>query len=246
MENIAYISLAVLGVAFLYSSVGHGGASGYLAVLAVCGATASVMKPTALALNIFVSLIAFIQFARQGHFRWELTWPFLVASVPAAFLAGKYIGLSDDLYKKLLALVLLFPVLRLLGLLGRMDTGVRGKVSLAGALAAGLLIGLLSGMMGIGGGIILSPLILLLGWGGLKETAATSALFIFANSVSGFAGLLTEKGFSPDSNMMVLAAAGVLGGIAGSYYGSGRFNIPVLKRILALVLMVACFKLIIT
>lgn len=228
-------------MAFMYASVGHGGASGYLAVLALFSVDPSVMKSSALVLNIFVSLISFLQYYRGGYFKWKLFLPFALASIPAAYI-GATIPLAAGIYKKILGVCLIFPVLRLIGLFGKESEEIR-KLSWPSGLAVGAVIGFLSGMIGIGGGIILSPVILLFHWAKMKETAAVSALFILVNSISGFVAL-TVKGYSPNPEIYYWLAAAVLGGLTGAYLGSMKFNNVVLRYILAGVLLVASVKLI--
>ena len=230
-------------VGFVYASVGHGGASGYLATMALFGIAPVLMKPSALLLNLFVSTVSFWQFYRAGYFRWEKFWPFAVVSVPLAFVGAK-IPLSDMLYRQLLAGCLLLVIIRLIWT-------VRGReeepkpVPLGAGLLTGGVIGLLSGMIGIGGGIILSPLMLLFGWARLKEVAATSALFIFVNSLSGLFGLLS-KGYSPDPALYSWISAALAGGLLGGYFGSHRFAVPTLRYLLAAGVGVACVKLMLT
>lgn len=231
----------LFAIAFLYASVGHGGASGYLALMAFFGFSMETMRSSALVLNVFVSLIAFVQFYRKGHFRKDLFLPFAILSVPAAFL-GSLIQMDTVIYKQILGIVLLFPVLRLLGLFGKEKEVLRPMLWIPGLLA-GAGIGFLSGLIGIGGGIILSPLILLLRWGTLKEAAAVSALFIFVNSLSGLAGTVWS-GITPDPNLWIWVCLGVAGGLAGGWFGSTVLNKKLLKGSLALVLAVACIKLI--
>jgi uncharacterized membrane protein YfcA len=227
-------------VAFLYSSVGHGGASGYLALMAFFSFAPETMRPTALILNLFVSLTAFIQYYRSGHFRWKLFWPFAIASIPAAYIGG-LIVIDAVWYKKILGILLLFPVVRLGGV--KFSSEKTGKEqSLLASLLIGAVIGLLSGMIGIGGGIILSPVILLLHWANMKQTAAISALFIFVNSLAGLAGVFT-KGFEYKPEITGLIAIAFAGGLAGSYLGAKKFNGIFLKRLLALVLLMASIKL---
>jgi uncharacterized protein len=233
----------ILLMAFMYASVGHGGASGYLAVLALFSVQPSIMKSSALVLNIFVSLISFMQYYRGGHFRWKLFLPFAVASIPAAYV-GASIPLGADIYKTILGICLIFPVLRLIGLFGK-DSEETKELKWPYGLAVGAVIGFLSGMIGIGGGIILSPVILLFHWAKMKETAAVSALFILANSVSGFTALAV-KGYSPNPEIYYWLAAAVAGGLTGAYLGSMKFNSTVLRFILAGVLLVASIKLILT
>jgi uncharacterized protein len=238
MEQI--LQLLTIGIlAYLYASVGHGGASGYLAMMAIFGIAPSLMKSSALILNVFVSLIAFVQYYRAGHFRWTLFWPFAVASIPMSFI-GATLPITDSLYKKLLAAALLIAVARIL--FQPNDNKEIKPNSLFISLAVGGIIGVLSGMLGIGGGIILSPVILLLGWGRVKDTAAVSALFIFVNSWAGLFGLLT-KGFTPNADLIGWLGAALIGGFVGAYQGSFKFNVSILRYILAVVLVIACAKL---
>ena len=176
--SIAFFGLLFV-VAFLYASVGHGGASGYLALMAIFGMAPDVMKPTALMLNLFVSLTAFIQYYRGGHFKWNIFWPLALLSIPAAYLGG-LVSIDASVYKKLLGLLLLLPVVRFLFF---RNTDVSQLKPVKPWLSAGMgaSIGWLSGLIGIGGGIILSPILLLLKWTDQKQTAAISALFIFVN-----------------------------------------------------------------
>lgn len=235
------ILIAVM--AFMYASVGHGGASGYLAVLAVFAVQPSMMKSSALILNVFVSLIAFIQYYRGGYFKWKLFLPFAIASIPASYL-GASIPLSADIYKKILGLCLVFPILRLAGLIGKESEETKDFKWIY-ALMIGAVIGFFSGMIGIGGGIILSPVILLLHWGKMKETAAASALFILVNSISGLMALI-NNGITINPEIYPWLAAAVVGGFAGAYLGSKKFDNKILKYILAAVLLVASVKLILT
>lgn len=234
--------LLLFFVALMYSSVGHGGASGYLALMAFFSFAPETMRPTALLLNIFVSLTAFIQYYRGGHFRWLLFLPFAIASVPAAFIGG-LIVVDAKLYKIILGILLLFSVVRLGGFKFK-DDDIRKYQSLVLSLIIGGIIGLLSGVIGIGGGIILSPVILLLHWGNMKQTAAVSALFILVNSISGIAGVIT-KGFhfSPDMAFMIVIA--FTGGLLGSYLGAMKVGSSLLKKILAVVLLMASVKLLV-
>ncbi|MFZ6025223.1 MAG: sulfite exporter TauE/SafE family protein [Bacteroidota bacterium] len=243
MDSLFLFCTLLLVIAFLYASVGHGGASGYLALMALFSAAPAVMKPTALLLNLFVSLTAFFQFYRGKHFVWKVFFPLALASVPMAF-AGGLITIDATIYKKILGLLLLFSMIRLL--MPTKNTSQELKPAhFSGALLMGGLIGLLSGMIGIGGGIILSPLLIFFNWTNQKQTAAISALFIFVNSASGLMGQLTNSmQFSGD--MFVYVAVAFTGGIAGAYFGSMKFQQIVMKKILAIVLMVAAYKLLFT
>lgn len=237
-EIIFYILLFL--VALMYSSVGHGGASGYLALMAFFSFAPETMRPTALLLNIFVSFTAFIQYYRGGHFSWKLFLPFAIASVPAAFIGG-LIVVDAKWYKIILGILLLFSVARLIGFKFR-NNEIKKDQNLFLSLLIGFGIGLISGMIGIGGGIILSPAILLLHWANMKQTAAVSALFILVNSISGISGVIT-KGlhFSPD--MAVMIAIAFSGGLLGSYMGAMKVGNLQLKKLLAIVLLMASVKL---
>jgi uncharacterized membrane protein YfcA len=243
MDSIILFYILLFLVAFLYSSVGHGGASGYLALMAIFAISPDVMKPTALLLNLFVSLTSFIQFYRGKHFNWKIFLPFAIASVPMAFVGG-LIEIDAFIYKKILGVLLLIPVIRFL-FFSNVNVKEHKEANIILSLLIGAAIGFLSGLIGIGGGIILSPVLLLLKWTDMKQTAAISALFIFVNSIAGLAGQLT-KGiqFSPD--MYWYVAIAFVGGICGAYFGSLRFKQTLLKYMLAIVLAVAAYKLLFT
>lgn len=230
-------------VAFLYSSVGHGGASGYLALMALFGMAPAIMKSSALIMNICVSLISFFHYYKCRHFRWRLFLPFAIASVPASFL-GALVTVDAGIYKKILGALLIFPVLRLFGVFGKENNEIKNLDHFI-AIALGASIGFLSGMIGIGGGIILSPVILLFHWANMKETAAVSALFIFANSVSALGGLFLH-GLAIDTSVYLWIAITLAGGFAGAYFGSKKMKNPLLKKILAGVLLLASIKLLVT
>jgi uncharacterized membrane protein YfcA len=236
-----YVFLASLfAVAFLYSSVGHGGASGYLALMALFGIAPVYMKSTSLSLNVFVAGIAFLTYTRAGYLRLRLIVPFLIASVPMAF-AGALVQVKPDVYEVILGIFLIFAVARMLFIPGSI-TGNPSKVPLLLALIIGAVLGFLSGMIGIGGGIILSPVLILFKWATVKESAAASALFIFLNSLSGLMAL-HHDGLNVEPRLIFWIAAGVLGGIAGSYSGSFRLDPVKLKYILSAILLLASIKL---
>lgn len=243
MDLLYFFYLLLFVVAFLYASVGHGGASGYLALMALFSVAPDVMKPTALLLNLFVSATAFLQFYRGGHFRLTVFWPFAVASIPLAYVGG-LVMVDAVVYKKLLGVLLLVPILRFF-FFSRTNVEEKKQPHLLQSVLIGGGIGFLSGLIGIGGGILLSPILLLLRWTNQKETAAVSALFIFVNSLSGLAGQLT-KGieFTPDMYSYVLIA--FAGGLCGAYFGALRFRQSILKNVLATVLLVAVYKLLFT
>ncbi|MFT4525923.1 MAG: putative membrane protein YfcA [Bacteroidia bacterium] len=243
IEGIHYFLALLPVVALLYASVGHGGASGYLAIMALWSFPVSTMKPTALVLNLFVAAISFIAYARKGHFNWKLFLAFALASVPLSFLGGM-MEVNAAIYKKILAVLLVFAILRMLGLLGK-DTNETRDVPIWQGLAAGGLIGFFSGLIGIGGGIILSPLILLMRWGTMKQAAAVSAAFIWVNSAAGLFGHLS-RGITVEPDAFFLVGIALIGGLAGGFLGSMKLNNLALKRVLAFVLIIACAKLFLT
>ena len=224
-------------VGFLYSSVGHAGASGYLAVMGLWGMSVAMMKPTSFALNIVVALIGTIQFVSAGHFRWKLFWPFAAMSIPLAFVGGM-VKLPPEVYKPLIGAVLLFSAWRLWAGSLRSDEPRTQLPPLPVALGAGAALGFASGLTGTGGGIFLSPLILLCKWAGPKETAAASVVFILVNSISGLAGAVS-KGATLPEGIWVWCIAAAMGGLVGSYLGARRFGGRTLRRLLATVLVVA-------
>ncbi len=243
IEGIGWFLAVLPMVAFLYAAVGHGGASGYLALMALWSFPVSMMKPTALVLNLFVAAVSFIAYARKGHFNTKLFLSFALVSVPMAFLGGM-MEIDASIYKKILAVLLVFAVLKMLGVFGKQSDQIK-QVPMWQGILTGAGIGLFSGMIGIGGGIILSPIILIMGWGRMKEAAAVSAAFIWVNSAAGLAGHLS-RGITIDPQAFVLVGIALLGGLLGGYLGSIRFDNLVLKRMLAFVLIIACAKLFFT
>ena len=230
-------------VAFLYAAVGHGGASGYLALMAIYGIAPEEMKPTALILNLFVSITSFTHYYRGDYFKYKIFIPMAAASIPLAFIGGM-ITVEENIYKRILGVLLLFPILRFFFFKNVEDNELKShKVYFA--IFIGGIVGLLSGMIGIGGGIILSPILLLLHWTNQKQTAAISAAFIFVNSVAGLGGMLTQ-GISFTKDMVLYVIVAFIGGFLGAYLGAKKFNHNVLKYVLATVLLLASYKLIFT
>ncbi len=240
-ENIILFSFALIVIAFLYSSVGHGGASGYLALMTIFAFPISVMKPSALLLNLFVSSISFFFYYRMNYFKPKLFYPFAIASIPAAFIGG-FITLDNTIYKIILGIVLVFAALRLFGIFNVKEKEAV-QINIPFALTIGFIIGLLSGMLGIGGGIILSPILLFLGWASIKESAAISSLFIFVNSFAGILGYFLAGKTVPTESFYLVPIA-VVGGVLGGYYGSGYFSNKTLKIVLGTVILMASIKLI--
>ena len=242
-ENI-YLFLIILPIiSFLYSSVGHGGASGYLALMALFSFAPETMKPTALLLNLFVAGISFFYYYKGGFFNKKLFLAFAITSIPFAFIGGT-IEIDASIYKKILAVLLVFAILKMLNVFGKESENIK-EVKLWQGLLVGGIIGFFSGLIGIGGGIILTPLILLLHWGNMKEAAAVSALFIWVNSAAGLVGQLSS-GVRLESEMFVLVAIALVGAVLGAYLGSKKLNNQKLRYMLAFVLIIACVKLFFT
>jgi uncharacterized membrane protein YfcA len=240
MEHLIIFLALVFFVAFIYASVGHGGASGYLALMALFGFAPVVMRPTALMLNLVVSLISFVYFLRGNHFRIRIFLPLALASIPMSFLGGMT-HLDDNLYKKILGTLLLIPVARFL-FMPDIQVKEDKQPSIRFSLLIGGSIGFLSGVIGIGGGILLSPVILFLRWTDQKQTAAISALFIFVNSIAGLMGQMMS-GITLSGEMFGLTAAVLSGALLGAWLGAFKFPQKVMKMILACVLAAASVKL---
>ena len=235
--------LSIAAVAFLYSSVGHGGASGYLAVLSLFYVAPVKMGTSALILNCLVSGVAFAAFFRAGHFSFRLTWPFIVASIPAALIGGA-LPVSIPFYRILLSVALAFAAFRLfLQVPMERRFVTHHAIPLSVALPAGCGIGLLSGIVGVGGGIFLSPLLLLKGWGDPKAVSASSALFILANSIAGLLGRFFSGTFGVGGSLPFVIAA-FLGGVMGAHLGANHFSGLALRRLSAVVLVIAALKLV--
>lgn len=243
-ESLIALTALIFVAALLYASVGHAGASGYLAAMALFGVAPEMMKPTALALNVLVSMIATVKFYRTGCFSWRIFWPFALASVPFAFIGG-LVSLPGWIYKPIVGIVLLYTAVLLMKGKVAAASVHAGKPPLAPALGAGAGIGLLSGLTGVGGGIFLSPLLLLKGWAEIRQTSGVAAAFILVNSIAGLLGLMTSKPHFPEA-LPLWAVAAVIGGFIGAEYGSRRLATPTIQRLLALVLAIAGSKMILT
>ncbi len=224
-------------VAFMYASVGHGGASSYLVILALYGFAPEQIKPTALVLNIAVAGIAFLAYRKACVFPTKLFMLLVLFSMPASFIGGTIL-VNILLYKKILGIILILAILRFFIKRPLSPTPVK----YLWAPFIGVAIGFISGLIGIGGGIILSPLLLLLGWTNVKQTAALSALFILCNSASGLAGAIHLASFQPFLVFVLLPLA-ITGGAIGAYMGAQKYKTVTLKYILNVVLFFASIKL---
>ena len=238
--EISILAGLIFVAAMLYSSVGHAGASGYLAAMALFGLAPDVMKPTALVLNILVASITTVRFYRAGCFSWSRLWPFAIGSIPASFIGGA-LSLPTEIYKPLVGVVLWIGAARL-AWPGKIEPAEPKPVPLGPGVLWGVSIGLLSGLTGTGGGIFLSPLLLFAGWAATRQTGGVSAAFILLNSLAGLAGRLTTMGQLPAA-LPVWALAATAGGLLGASLGSRRLAPARFRQLLALVLVIAGAKL---
>ncbi|MFM9051041.1 MAG: sulfite exporter TauE/SafE family protein [Bacteroidota bacterium] len=240
METALLISCFFI-IAFLYSVVGHGGASGYIALMVLFGFTQHEIRPLALELNIAVAGIATWQFYRSGYFLPKLFWPFAISSIPMAWIGGG-VRLDAIWFKVILAVCLFATMIRLVLQSSGDDFGPESRPSLIFSLLIGGVIGLLAGMIGIGGGVLLSPVLLLARWSNVKQASAVAAPFILVNSIVALISsgdLYTD----PDSFPFILITV-IFGGILGSFSGSRRFRFETIRYVLAIVLMTAIVKLV--
>lgn len=242
-EGLVLAALLLLA-ALLYSSVGHAGASGYLAAMALIGISPAVMKPTALALNILVAVIATIKFYRVGSFSWRLFIPLAVTAIPLAYLGGR-LSLPTHLYKPLVGVVLIYAAWRSFHTAKSASNYAINEAAVPVLLVAGGALGFLSGLTGVGGGIFLSPLLLFFRWAPVRVISGVAAAFILVNSIAGILGVMSSSvQFHPALPLWALVV--VIGGYIGAAYGSKRLGNPTIQRLLALVLLVAGAKMIAT
>ena len=245
---IITLATAIFLMAILYSSVGHAGASGYLAAMAiVTQMPQEEMKAIALTLNIFVGAIGSWRFVRAGHFDWDTFWPFALPAIPMAFLGGLW-QLPPNIFKPLIGLVLAFSAMVLIIRLCRNTPVTRQSVvqkqappPLSIAILSGGLLGLLAGLTGTGGGIFLSPLLLLMNWADSRRTAATSIVFVLVNSLAGLGGVFSDMPELP-SELPFYVLAATSGGLLGSWLGARKLPGNGIRLLLAVVLLIAAFK----
>jgi uncharacterized membrane protein YfcA len=235
------LAALIFVIALLYSTVGHAGASGYIAAMALFGMAPLVMKPTALTLNIIVALIGTIRFYRAGFFSWRTFWPFAIASIPAAYIGGA-LTLPVAIYKSIVGVVLLYSAVRLFTSADSADNRQTTLVPIWIALIVGAAIGLLSGLTGVGGGIFLSPVLLLMHWARTKETSGVSAAFILVNSIAGLLGQSSAITYLPN-NLVYWAPAALVGGWIGTELGTRLLPISGIRKWLSVVLVLAGLKL---
>jgi uncharacterized membrane protein YfcA len=240
----ALIVPLIFFAALLYASVGHGGASGYLAVMALLSVAPETMRPAALILNILVSSIGVYKFYRVKAFSWQLLLPIIGGSVPFAFVGG-LISLPSSVYKPIVGLVLMLAAWQIFVRAKRDHPKIHQRPSKVALVGMGAGLGLVSGLTGVGGGIFLSPILMLMNWAETKMISGIAAAFILVNSLSGLAGVLT-KSYTLPEELIYWGSAAVVGGLIGAEYGSRRLANPTIRQLLALVLLVAGLKMLLT
>lgn len=241
-SSIALLSALIFAAAAIYSSVGHAGASGYIAAMALFGLPPAIMRPTALTLNVLVSLLSTWRWHGAGLVSWRALAPLVIASIPAAFIGG-LIQLPTQWYKILIGLVLLFAAYKLFFQPRDASAGADRPASVPWipGMVAGGLVGLLSGLTGTGGGIFLTPMLLFFGWAGAKASSGVTSPFILANSMAGLAGnLLVLQSLPAELPYFVVAA--LLGAMLGTQIGIKWASPVMLQRLLAIVLVIAAVK----
>ncbi|NBW53211.1 MAG: sulfite exporter TauE/SafE family protein [Betaproteobacteria bacterium] len=238
------ISLCLLLGAILYTSVGHAGASIYIAIMTLFNITSAVIKPTALVLNIFIASFTSWRFIRKGFFDFQVLLPIAMGAIPFAFLGG-YINAPSHIYKYIVGIILLMSAISLVtNLSNKIDKNLKKPPFLL-AMLIGSCIGFLAGLTGTGGGIFLSPLILFLGWSSTKTTSGITALFILINSSFGLLGNYSSVQNLPDQLPLFIGAT-LVGALIGTTLGIRFYSADTIKKILALVLVIAGFKLLLT
>ncbi|MBT3337138.1 MAG: sulfite exporter TauE/SafE family protein [Anaerolineae bacterium] len=238
------LTFLIFLIATLYASVGLGGGSGYLALMGLFNIDPSVMKPTALALNILVTSIGTYKYSRAGYFSWKLFLPFAITSVPFAFLGGR-LNLNGDIYKGIVGILLLYAATRIFITARTAEEKAISPPPLWAALLCGAMIGFVAGITGVGGAIFLSPLILLMGWATPKETAGVATVFVLVNSISGIIGHWSNT-FTLPPQILYWGIAVILGGWIGAEYGSRKLPNPLIRQVLAGILLLGGLKMLFT
>jgi len=241
-ESIIILAALIFIAAILYSSVGHAGASGYLAVMALFVMSPSEMKPTALTLNILVASIAVTKYLKADCFSWSIFWPFALSSIPFAYLGG-LILLPSIYYKPIVGAILIYSAIRFVRDAAKPDYIIKTPL-MPIVIISGAGIGFLSGLLGIGGGILLSPLLIVFKWVEVKKASGIAAAFILVNSIAGLLGFISSRTPQLPEGLLIWAVVAVLGGYIGAEYGSKRFGNPTIKRLLSLVLLISGGKMI--
>jgi hypothetical protein len=231
------ISVAVFAAALLFAIAGHTGASAYLAIFGLLGLAPAEIKPSVLTLNIVVGIVAVYKFARAGHFSWRLIWPFILTSIPFSFLGG-LITLPTPVYRVLVGVVLVYASFRMLFDVAKKSGNRPGLPPIWLSLLLGVAIGFTGGLIGIGGGVLLSPVLLLSQWAGPQLTAGTISVFVLVNSISGLLGYWSA---SPDlpPQLPVWGVVALAGGWIGAEIGSRRLSAATIRRMLGLILLLA-------
>lgn len=242
MSDALILTPLIFLAALLFSSVGHGGASAYLATFALIGMAPASMRPAALCLNVLVASIGVYKFYRAGAFDWRLFWPIALTSVPAAFIGG-LVTLPNQTYKIVVGLCLIYAAFTIFMQANRQDEVIVKPVLKPVLLGLGAALGFLAGLTGVGGGIFLSPILLYFGWAKTKVISGVAAAFILVNSMSGLLGVLSKSAMLP-TGLIYWALAAVLGGLIGAEYGSKRLTNPVIRKLLALILLFAGAKMV--
>ena len=242
LESIIILAALIFIAAILYSSVGHAGASGYLAVMALFVMSPSEMKPTALTLNILVASIAVTKYLKADCFSWSIFWPFALSSIPFAYLGG-LILLPSIYYKPIVGAILIYSAIRFVRDAAKPDYIIKTPL-MPIVIISGAGIGFLSGLLGIGGGILLSPLLIVFKWVEVKKASGIAAAFILVNSIAGLLGFISSKTPQIPEGLLLWAVVAVVGGYIGAEYGSKRFGNPTIKRLLSLVLLISGGKMI--
>jgi uncharacterized protein len=233
----ALISIAVFAAALLFAIAGHTGASAYLAIFGLLGMAPAEIKPSVLSLNVVVGCVAVYKFSRAGHFSWRLIWPFILTSIPFSFLGG-LITLPTTIYRILVGVVLVYAAIRMLFGASKKDGAEPGSPSIGLSLLLGAGIGFTGGLIGIGGGVLLSPILLLMEWAGPQLTAGTIAVFVLVNSIAGLLGHWTASPELP-TQLPVWGAMALVGGWIGAEIGSRKLSAITIRRMLGLILLLA-------